>query len=408
MNSYHLQRGEQAKISFLMEEVLPSLSLANFLVQSPALLFIANHELHILVASHALELLLGCKLAGRQLLDLVPEAARAEASKSCAAAIAGEARTEVCLSMHAEGGKTVALKGVLQSGQGESATAIFGTLWPAPSVPEVKPAPAAVLSAASTYLEVISEHLPIVLTAIDPAGTFIYHEGKALAAVGLKPRQFLGLNIFTLYPAETLTYVRSALKGEATHSISEAHGTSWENWFLPVRSEDGEIVAAVGCSIDISENVRKEKELKERLDTIQEQQHIIQSLSTPILQIWDQVLTLPLFGHVDSTRASALMESLLHEVVRTRTRFAILDLTGVDVIDTATAGHLMSLIRALKLLGTEGIITGIKASIAQTVVSLGSDLSGITTLSTLQAGLQYCIEQLRAPSRSMTAASPRR
>jgi rsbT co-antagonist protein RsbR len=175
-----------------------------------------------------------------------------------------------------------------------------------------------------------------------------------------------------------------------------------------VRSEDGEIVAAVGCSIDISENVRKEKELKERLDTIQEQQHIIQSLSTPILQIWDQVLTLPLFGHVDSTRASALMESLLHEVVRTRTRFAILDLTGVDVIDTATAGHLMSLIRALKLLGTEGIITGIKASIAQTVVSLGSDLSGITTLSTLQAGLQYCIEQLRAPSRSMTAASPRR
>lgn len=283
---------------------------------------------------------------GATAVDLVPEAARAEASKSCAAAIAGEARTEVCLSMHAEGGKTVALKGVLQPGQGESATAILGTLWPAPSAPEVKPAPAAVLSAASTYLEVISEHLPIVLTAIDPAGTFIYHEGKALAAVGLKPRQFLGLNIFTLYPAETLTYVRSALNGEATHSISEAHGTTWENWFLPVRSEDGEIVAAVGCSIDISENVRKEKELKERLDTIQEQQHIIQSLFL-ILQIWDQVLTLPLFGHVHSTRASALMESLLHEVVRTRTRFAILDLTGVDVIDTATAGHLMSLIRAL-------------------------------------------------------------
>ncbi len=167
----------------------------------------------------------------------------------------------------------------------------------------------------------------------------------------------------------------------------------WENWILPIRDKSGITQGAVGCSLDVTESKRFERELKARLGVIKEQQHVISSLSTPIIEVWDGVLTLPIFGNVDSERAAALMDSLLSEVVRTRARFAILDLTGVGVIDTATASHLVSLIRALRLIGTEGIITGIKARIAQTVVGLGVDLTSIKTLSTLQAALRYCMER---------------
>lgn len=89
------------------------------------------------------------------------------------------------------------------------------------------------------------------------------------------------------------------------------------------------------------------------------------------------------------------MEGLLHRVRNQGSRFAILDLTGVEVMDTATAGHLLDVIRALRLLGAEGVITGIQPAMAQTMVTLGMNLTGITTRANLRDGLRFCIEQLR-------------
>lgn len=387
-----------------MVKELSSLSLSEFLAQSPGLHFIADSEARILAVSQQLAALLkaeaGSNLTQQRLAELVPEEARPALLQSFQRAMADGTSVEVSVPVVAAEGQIVALSGLLQRGSGHFAATIFGTLWPQPTVvvPTAQPISTLLPTTGKDYLEAITEHLPVVLWAIDINGVFIYHEGKGLASAGLKPRQFLGQNLFQLYSEENSAMVRSALKGEVSHSLSEAHGIAWESWILPLRGEDGAVSGAVGCTLDVSENARTQKELKERIETIQEQQRIIKSLSTPIIQVWDQVLTLPLFGHVDSSRAGSLMENLLREVVRTRARFAILDLTGVDMIDTATAGHLMSLIRALGLLGTEGIITGIKANIAQTVVGLGVDLTGITTLSTLQAGLHYCMERLKSTS----------
>jgi rsbT co-antagonist protein RsbR len=89
------------------------------------------------------------------------------------------------------------------------------------------------------------------------------------------------------------------------------------------------------------------------------------------------------------------MEDLLAAVVRTRARFAILDVTGVEIMDSGTASHLLKLIESIRLLGAEGIITGIQPSVAHTMVALGLELTGIVTLANLREGLHRCIRLMR-------------
>ncbi len=88
------------------------------------------------------------------------------------------------------------------------------------------------------------------------------------------------------------------------------------------------------------------------------------------------------------------MNNLLTQVATTRARFAILDLTGVEAMDTATVSHVVKLIQALRLLGAEGIISGICPNVARTMVGFGLDLDGIMTLANLQSGLQYCMKTM--------------
>ena len=118
---------------------------------------------------------------------------------------------------------------------------------------------------------------------------------------------------------------------------------------------------------------------------------IARELATPIIEVWDGVLTMPIVGLVDTARAAEIMDNLLQAVTRSRAGFAILDLTGVEVVDTGTASHLIQLIGALRLLGAEGILTGIHATVAQTMVSLGIDLSNVIVHATLRDALKHCI-----------------
>jgi rsbT co-antagonist protein RsbR len=150
-------------------------------------------------------------------------------------------------------------------------------------------------------------------------------------------------------------------------------------------------VALAKLKQEVEERQQVELELREKLAFIHRQEEAIRAMSTPIIQIWDGVLTLPVVGSLDSTRASSMMEQLLAEIVRSRSRFAILDLTGVDVVDTATADHLLKIMRAVELLGARCVVTGIRPGVAQTMVSLGVDLASISTLRNLQEGLKACM-----------------
>jgi anti-anti-sigma factor len=148
-----------------------------------------------------------------------------------------------------------------------------------------------------------------------------------------------------------------------------------------------------GSLYDLTERKLAEERLREKLAIIERQQEAIRTLSTPIIEVWDGTLTMPVFGTIDSERAQYMMSVLLDVITRTRSRYAIVDLTGVDHIDKATANHVVNLIRAVQLLGARGIVVGIKPDVARTLVSIGVDLSDIITLANLREALVRCMQE---------------
>jgi rsbT co-antagonist protein RsbR len=133
--------------------------------------------------------------------------------------------------------------------------------------------------------------------------------------------------------------------------------------------------------------------LNEREQALESQRQLIQELSTPIVPIYEGVLVLPLVGAIDSRRATQIMEAALEQIVTYQSDILILDITGVPVVDTGVANHLLQMARAVTLLGARVVLVGIGAEIAQTIVQLGVDLRDITTLADLQAGIAYALAQ---------------
>lgn len=149
---------------------------------------------------------------------------------------------------------------------------------------------------------------------------------------------------------------------------------------------------SVSLATAINDTIEK---FREQLETIQRQRSAIQELSTPVLELWDSVLALPIIGVVDTSRASEIMERLLSAISEKQARCAILDITGVDIVDTRIADHFIKVVKAAELLGVRCIITGIRPAVAQTLVEIGVDLSSITTRRTLREGFRECLRFMR-------------
>lgn len=127
---------------------------------------------------------------------------------------------------------------------------------------------------------------------------------------------------------------------------------------------------------------------------ISEQRQTIDELQTPVIQVWPGVLALPLVGTIDTMRAQGMNEALLHRIVETGSEFILLDITGVPVVDTAVARHLLETVSAARLLGAEVMIVGLSARTAMTLVQLGLDLSDVTTRATMAKGLELAFRRL--------------
>jgi rsbT co-antagonist protein RsbR len=141
----------------------------------------------------------------------------------------------------------------------------------------------------------------------------------------------------------------------------------------------------------IEESQRIQGELERRQEQAQE---ALTAMATPIIEIWDDVVTLPIVGVIDSTRATEMKEALLQAVQRLGARIAIVDMTGVEIVDTSTADHIVRLMQGVTLLGAQGIITGIRPQVAQIMVSLGVELGGVMTLRSLREGLRHSLRVL--------------
>ncbi|WP_456311809.1 STAS domain-containing protein [Pseudomonas shirazensis] len=135
--------------------------------------------------------------------------------------------------------------------------------------------------------------------------------------------------------------------------------------------------------------------MRGREDIISRQVDEISEISTPVIAVWDGIVALPIIGTLDSSRTQIVMENLLQQIVDTGSSIAILDISGVPAVDSLVAQHLIKTVSATRLMGAECIISGIRPEIAQTVVHLGIDLTGIITKATLASALQTAFEMLQ-------------
>ena len=152
---------------------------------------------------------------------------------------------------------------------------------------------------------------------------------------------------------------------------------------------------------------------KGREELISRQQQEMLELSTPVVELWDGVLALPLIGTLDSARTQVVMENLLQRIVDTGAAIAIIDITGVPTVDTLVAQHLLKTVAAARLMGADCIVSGIRPQIAQTIVHLGVDLQDVITKATLADAfgialrrLNLSVQKVGAPPRSSAAPSP--
>jgi rsbT co-antagonist protein RsbR len=140
--------------------------------------------------------------------------------------------------------------------------------------------------------------------------------------------------------------------------------------------------------------VMVENYIRSREEIIHQQREDMMELSTPVIKVWDKILTLPIIGTLDSRRAQMMMEALLQKIVETSSTIAILDITGVKTMDTLVANHLIKTVTAARLMGARCILTGVSPAIAQTMVQLGIDLTQITTRAQMSDGIKLALEML--------------
>jgi rsbT co-antagonist protein RsbR len=188
-------------------------------------------------------------------------------------------------------------------------------------------------------------------------------------------------------PTETATFVFSLKQPLFARLRSEfgqdAQGLADEVWLTT------ELVDRLGVST-------AESYVKSREEIIQRQQREMMELSTPVVQLWDDILALPLIGTLDSERTQVVMESLLQKIVETGASISIIDITGVPTVDTLVAQHLLKTVAAARLMGADCIISGIRPQIAQTIVHLGVNLSEVTTKASLADAFAVALKRTQA------------
>ncbi|MDI1446821.1 GAF domain-containing protein [Polyangium sp. 6x1] len=168
----------------------------------------------------------------------------------------------------------------------------------------------------------------------------------------------------------------------------------WLHMVVSVSEREGGQRLLSGFFFDVTARKHAEETLREQLEIIHQQREDIRTLSTPLLDVWDGVVAMPVLGALDESRAARAMEVLLATIAQRTVHCAILDLTGVASVDAVTAEHLLRMTRAVELLGARALIVGIRPEVARTIVSLGIGLGRVETRATLKDALQT----LRLPS----------
>lgn len=256
-------------------------------------------------------------------------------------------------------------------------------------------------------LTAVITHSPAVIFAKDRDGRIILHNRTyerifpniAGGLLGKTDADLMGHEAGAAIRENDLVVCEGGVPVEFEELVPHPDGSvhAYISIKFPLRDREGVITGLAGIATDISERKRAEQDrtqLQQRI--IEVQQATLSELSTPLIPLAEGVIAMPLIGAIDSERARQIMQALLDGLTASRAHTAILDITGVRSIDAQVAGALLQSARAANLLGARVIITGIRPDVAQALIQLGTDWTGIETLSTLQAGVALALARAHA------------
>ncbi|HEU4596647.1 MAG TPA: PAS domain S-box protein [Pyrinomonadaceae bacterium] len=260
------------------------------------------------------------------------------------------------------------------------------------------------LRASESRYRALADAMPQLVWATDENGSHFYYNRRWYEYTGLSEEESLGFGFTNaLHPDDK---ERTLASWERAWRAGEGYEIEYRffsrplgayRWFLgraePVRDERGRVAQWVGTCTDIEEQKQMEV-LLARLN--EERERMIEEVSTPVVPVLEGVLVLPLIGSLDTLRMERATKAALDEVTRTGARALIVDITGARIIDSHAVANLSNLMRALKLVGAEGIVTGIGVYAAQSLVGLGLDLQGMRTHRTLAEAVAGLIRSGRA------------
>ena len=288
----------------------------------------------------------------------------------------------------------------------------------------------------ATYRSLV-ENLPQKVFLKDREGAYVSVNENYARDLGLTSEQMKGKNDYEFYSRELADKYRAddqrIIAAGATEELDETYVRQGEERVVHtvktlIKNEAGKVTGVLGLFWDITERVRNDEELqrhrekleelvcertaelekeieegKRREAVINDQALEILELSTPVIPVWEGIVISPIIGALDSRRAQGLMEELLERVADSQSRVVLMDVTGLAAIDTQVAQHLIDTISAVRLLGAQVVLTGMRPAIAQVLTHLGIDLSGVVTKSSLTAGLAVAMGLLGYEVRSKDA-----
>lgn len=252
----------------------------------------------------------------------------------------------------------------------------------------------------------VVDKAPAFISRLRPDGSAIYANETCERLVGKSSEEMAGVNLLpVLYPGELMTaveeYLRIAASGGDVRDYEltikshtgELRTLAWNSYHR--FGADGALEEVVSFGVDVTERKQAAAE-RQRLqdEVIAVQAATLAELSTPLIPISDKIVAMPLIGSIDSARAQRIIDALLAGIGDTRAGFAILDITGVALVDTQVADALLKAARAVRLLGADVVLTGIRPEVAQTFVNMGTNLEGVVTRGTLQSGIAFAMQQL--------------
>jgi PAS domain S-box-containing protein len=247
----------------------------------------------------------------------------------------------------------------------------------------------------------VIENAPDGISFVSPEGIVTYGNAAAKQLLGYDD-DFVGISVERTLAGNDIqpeAIIQQALEqgfwqGTQTGCRRDGSTLPVDLLVFPIYAADGNVRFFPGFVRDRTDLVQAEAErVMLQQQVIDAQREALRELSTPLIPISDSAVVMPLVGTIDSSRALQIMENLLEGVANHQARITIVDITGVQVVDTQVASALIQAAQAVKLLGAEVVLTGIRPDVAQTLVHLGADMSSIKTLNSLQSGIVYALQR---------------